>query len=344
MITDPEVVEPDYLPRRLLHRDHEADHLLRCWAAGEDVLLHGRSGVGKTTLLKHTLDRYREQTGTQCAFIPCLNTTAGVIRQVLTELPGADPGKTTPQEDLCLELRERITQPTNLVLDEANDLVDTDALRRLDDVDGISITAVVHHPDKWLGTADPETRRRFQGRELAVEPFSVTELADILERRAAAGLRDHAVYHDQLRDIADQVAGNARRGIQILRAAAELARRRGHERILDEDIDDADELAERRILEHNLRSLTFHHKLIYEIIRCSAGIAKGEFHDRYDEVADEIYHGRPISPLSKRSRNRKIRLLRDYGLVRATAENRHGDYAVVNSSVIPAIDVPELVD
>jgi len=74
-------------------------------------------------------------------------TTAGIIRATLQAL-GADPARTTPQEDLCLQLRERVDDPTIVVLDEGDEL-QTDALRRFVDVPLLAMVPIVHDPEDF---------------------------------------------------------------------------------------------------------------------------------------------------------------------------------------------------
>jgi cell division control protein 6 len=342
MIQNPEVFDEGHLPRRLLHRESETQQLFRAWSRCDDVLLEGSSGVGKTTLVQHSLRRFEKQNEfTETAQVRALGkTTAGVIRAVLEALPGPDPARTTPREDLCLELRERVEKPTVVVLDEADDLVETDALARLDDVDEIAVVVITHDADEWLSAADDDIRRRLHGRELSLDRFSTDELADILERRAEVGLRSGAVERDQLQEIADEVAGVARRGIQVLGCAAEEAHRRGHDSIRETDIERAYDLAEQRILEYNLRSLPFHHQFLYELIRSSAGIEAEDLHDWYDDLAEDVYTGRPMTPISKGDRRRKLRKLQDYDLIARTGASRGSEYYAVDAGVVPPLEIP----
>jgi len=84
-------------------------------------------------------------------------------------------------------------------------------------------------------TAAGTTRRHRDPR------YGVDELSSILRARADQGLPPNVVTDDQLRTIADEVAGVARYGIQALRAAAELATERGHHRVRDVDLEEPPE-------------------------------------------------------------------------------------------------------
>ncbi|WP_146417592.1 Cdc6/Cdc18 family protein [Haloarcula hispanica] len=346
MIADPAVFDDEHLPRRLLHREAAVDHLSRAWepALGgdqaHDVLIHGPSGVGKTSLARFTLQKLTTHADIYSAHVESLGkTTAGVVRSVLHDLPGSDPATNTPREDLCIELRERVDQPTIVILDEADDLPATDALDRMADVDGLSVVAICHNKEQWLSQLESQLRRRLLLKELALDRFGVNELADILEARARRGLPSGVVTREQLEAIADEVAGVARKGIQSLRQAALLAEERDHSEIGADDVGDSYERAQQYILQKNLDSLPFHHQLLYELIRVGDGPQAGELHERYEAAAEEVYRGRGLTPISERSRRLKLSKLEDYELIEVEGENRHRRYMVRDEQIIAPIKV-----
>ncbi|WP_436933714.1 Cdc6/Cdc18 family protein [Halovenus marina] len=342
MIVDERIFDEDHLPRRLLHRESAVDTLLRAWSPAlaeqraKDVLLHGPSGVGKTVLTRHALQRLRDEGGVQVARVRCLGKTdTGIIRSILEDLPGEDPASNTPHEDLCLALRERVAEhgPVIAVLDEADDVPTTGVLDRLADVDPLSIVAITHDVDSWLSRVDDRPRRAFDWQELGLDRYGVDELADILEARASQGLRHGAAGRAELETIADDVAGVARFGIQALREAALVASDRGMRTIDQDDLPEAYERARRRVREEQLASLPFHHHVLYELIR-EAGEIDGEtLHERYERTADQAYAGRKQTPLSKRARRRKLQKLEDYDLVTIQGGNRNQTYIVCDGCV-----------
>lgn len=346
MITDPAAFDDEHLPRRLLHREAAVDHLSRAWepALGgdqaHDVLIHGPSGVGKTSLARFTLQKLTTHADIYSAHVESLGkTTAGVVRSVLHDLPGSDPATNTPREDLCIELRERVDQPTIVILDEADDLPATDVLDRLADVEDLSIVAICHDHEQWLSQLDNQLRRRLLLKELTLDRFGVNELADILEARARRGLPSGVVIREQLETIADEVAGVARKGIQSLRQASLLAEERDHSEIGSDDVADSYERAQRYILQKNLDSLPFHHQLLYELIRVGGGLKAGELHERYQAVADDVYRGRGQTPVSERARRLKLSKLADYELIKVGGENRHRRYKVQNPRIVADVEI-----
>lgn len=337
MIRNEGIFKDDRLPNRLLHRERESEHLLRQWSRRADLILHGSSGVGKTTLLRHCLQRFERMRGAETAHVAGQASAAGVLRDVLAALPGPTPAQTTPEADLALKLQERVDGPTIVVLDEADD-IDTTAIRRLHDVEEIAIVVVAHNATEWLSMVDGPVHRQLSGTEFRLKKFSTVELADILERRADVGLVKGAVSRAQLETIADESAGVARRGIQVLRAAAEEAARHGQKTIRDPDIDAAYGLAERRIRELALASLGFHHHLLYELVRASDEIRAEALHTRYDELAGRAYDGRPQCPVTRGHRRRQLRKLEDYGLIGSAGQGRGASYHIEDRNIPAPID------
>jgi len=339
MIVDERVFADDHLPQQILHRESETASLLRALGRTTeprrgDAIVYGPSGVGKTALTRWTIRRLSEERGVGTAYVRCLGASVATVAcEVLEQLPGPDPAMNTPQEDLCLMLRDRVDEPLVVVLDEADDLAQTKVLPRLFDVPQISVVLVCHDVDSWLAAAEPTVRGRLSGTEIRLRRYGVDALADILEECAHVGLVKDAVRRRVLEAIADEVAGVARDGIQTLRAAAELADRRERDRIGADLVDEAHEAAKRRIREHNLASLPLHHQVLYELLRVEDGLRGEELHGRYEQVAQDAYAGRPLTPVNKGSRRRHLRKLRDYDLVEAVGENRNREYQVLDKDV-----------
>ena len=341
MITDSHVFEAGHQPRQLLHRESTVGTVLRrlrptAQHGCGDVLLAGPSGVGKTVLATHCCQRLRGQRGIDTAHVQTLGTSpAGIVRDVLQQLPGPDPATNTPAADLNTMLYDRVDEPTVVVLDEGDDLPGSDALQRLFDVAAIGVVVICHDPDAWLASADRRVRDRLGSTTVGLDRYTVDELADILEARARVGLEPGSVTRRQLEAIADQVAGVARAGIQTLRAAAQESARRGCGQVRDEVLERAHELAQRHIREQRLASLPLHHQIIYEIIRDAGEIRAQAFHDRYDTMSDDVYQGVPKTPIAKGSRRRKCRKLVEYGLIEWAGENRNREYRVCDGDVEP---------
>ena len=347
MITSPRVFDDAHLPRELVHRESEVEALtgaLQPALDGDranDIFISGPSGVGKTVLARHSLDRLAEHADVEHAHVRCLGkTTTSILRAALAAHPrGEDLAENTPQDDVLGALEDTVTRPFVLVLDEADDLPATDTLERLAPIPEVSVVVICHDPERWLAQAGEHVRRSLTT-HIQPDRYTVPELVDILTPRADEGLEAGVVTDAQLREVADEVAGVARRGIQSLRAAAELAGERGHSTITETDIADCFERARKRIRESNLQSLTFHHQVLYELIR-NAGTIRGEaLNNAYDEHAEAVYHGHPVVPIGKRWRRRNLQKLQEYDLVKSEEIPIGKKYAVVDETLESPLTLP----
>ncbi|SFS63529.1 Cdc6/Cdc18 family protein [Halostagnicola kamekurae] len=347
MIADLRVFDDEFVPPDLLHRENEIEQLLRRFTtrhpAESDVLISGPSGVGKTVLARTAVDHLETQTDVTRVFVDSLGkTTGGILRAMLEQLPRGpnEVAQTLPTRDVCREIREAITSETIVVLDEGDDLPQTNAVGELLAMANVTVVVIAHDGTDWLSRLDVTDGHRLDQGHLELGRYGVDELADILERRARQGLHGEPVSRAQLEAIADEVAGVARHGIQSLRSAAVLARERGHRRVRDRDVDDSYEHARHRIRKLNLSSLPFHHQVLYAIIHEAEELSASELHDRYDAVSGDIYAGSPPQPLGERARREKLSKLAEYDLIDYDGPTRDRLYWVIDSDVEPLLELP----
>ena len=347
MIVDPSVFA-DEPAETLLHREREVESLLRAWKpalegeVGDEVIVSGSSGVGKTSLVQHTIDRLESEADIEHAYAQCLGVPS---RKLLTSILQQHPNGALPDADRSLAalteaLQDAVTDPYIVVLDEAEGLPDSGALDRLADVPGLSTVVVVHEPNRWRSRLSTEavSERYIDATHVPVPKFGVNELANILRARAQAGLPPHVVSRPQLERIADEVVGVARYGIQALRAAAELATERGVYEIGDADIENCFQRARGRIRRLNLRSLSIHHHILYALIHAAGAISGVELHDRYDAVAERAYVDTTLTPIVRRTRRDRLRKLEEYDLIRRDGTGAT-TYRPVDSSIQPPVSV-----
>lgn len=358
MITNPLVFDDVYIPRELVHREPEIGQLSRAFrpaldgGTAYDALISGPSGVGKTVLARHTLERLEATAAVDYQHLRCLGMTdVDMLVALLEAAPGGpadvDRDRFTSADDLRRQLNDVLEEPFVAILDEADAIAHTNAIAHLARVRNLSLVVICHEPTDWLARIARDHRTNFDGdNHIRLERYGVDELLDILWIRAERGLDPDAIERDQLRYIADQVAGVARYGIQTIYAAAQLADERNHDVVRDADVDDAFPRAQRRIRKQNLLSMPFHHHLLYALIYNAGqdGLLATDLHARYDDVAENCYYDRALEPIGRRARRNKLQKLAEYGLIEWSGEHQHRRYRPVDDTIAPPIELDPITN
>ncbi|SDR25460.1 Cdc6/Cdc18 family protein [Natronobacterium texcoconense] len=351
MIADPRAFDDGYDGVELLHREGEMRDLFErvTGSVGSgDVLISGPSGVGKTLFAHKALDRLETRRPIHRVHVNCLGkTTAGIHRAVLEAHPNGPETvpRTTATDSVRRKLHDAIDRETVVVLDEGDDLPETDAVGDLLGFRDVTLIVITHDKKRWLSRLDVDDGHSFDRGHVKLERYGIPELTEILRRRARQGFHQpDVVSGDQLRYIADGVAGVARNGIQWLWGAATVAHEREHVTIHTDDVRDGKERAWRRVRELNLESLPTHHQVLYAIVHEAGEISGEKLHDRYDEIKDDVYRGVPACPIGERARREKFPKLREYDLVDYEGSTRDRTYWVVDESVTPRLELSSSAD
>lgn len=348
MIFGAHVFDDNFTPSVLTHRNQELTALAKALGVlqsrhdPDDVLIAGPPGIGKTTLVEYLRSEHASDSPIEWVHVRCLGeTTDDILRDVARDLTRDPIPSDMPLDQVRSELARCVSTQTVVVLDDADDVPDTNVLNELAGILHLSVVAICHDRDRWLSRLDDHHRTRFQ---TVIEPdrYSATELADILLARAKQGLARNAFSEHQLRDIAEGAAGVPRYAIQSLRAAAELAEERNHAEIREADVTESFGRARGRVRELTLQSLDYHHHVLYELIRSAGDIPEDKLHEQYVDRAGEWYRGRSLTPLSDQPRRNRLSELERYDLIRRPDGSSGDGYSAVEpalrSRVTPRVE------
>jgi archaeal cell division control protein 6 len=165
---------------------------------------------------------------------------------------------------------------------------------------------------------DPRVFSSLSEEELVFRPYDAAELRNILLERSKIAFQD-GVLSDSALSISSALAaaehGDARRALDLLRVAGEVAERIGAKTITEEHVRQAEKHIEHNRVIEALKNLTLHSKLVllsvYRLNKPSA--TTGEIYDIYNELCGEMGAGL----LTQRRLGTLVNELDSMGLVNA---------------------------
>lgn len=321
----------EFVPRELLHRKSQLEAVreeLRPVIEDDSehsLILHGPIGTGKTTLIKFLIDRMEDHVPPFAyAYVNCwekytkFNVLHAVVKQAgnfrITDKDLVDTSDLVSKIDKIKESR-----PLVVVIDEADLLDDLKLLYNLTG-GNVGIIRITNDLEK-LYKVDARTWSRLSGSATIEFPrYKHSEMLDILDRRQNVALRQDALSEDQLDYIADEAAGDARKGIRLLRFAAECAEKQGHDTITDEDIETVKEKAKKNYREKNISRLNRHQRAMYDIIEEDGPLSPGQIYQKYMDRMED--------PVSKRTMQRYLPKMERYNIIRSTGNTNARTIAI----------------
>ncbi|MFD1634644.1 Cdc6/Cdc18 family protein [Haloplanus ruber] len=330
MIRDARALRDEFVPSELHHREGAIQHLSFCLSSiqddrpGEDVLITGPSGAGKTTTAKYVVDELeRETLGVRTGYANCLaNTTVtGVLHALLRDAGlGLDLQIDATSTDQYLDRVRQLDDQVVIILDEVDVLADHSLLVSFFEIPNVTTVMICVDEDSLLTDLDLRVAKRVRSAaSLHLEKYRHHELVDILKGRIDAGLVAGATDGATIDRIADLAAGDARFAITLLRRAAQRAEYEGVS-LSPELVEDAVNDAEAEVHQRKVELLSTHQRLLYQIIREYGEIGASKLHAEYEERAQ--------NPKSSSTRYRYLRSLEYYELIEKIGATRGSEYRV----------------
>lgn len=348
-----EILHPDYIPDTLPHREREIAKLaeiLVVSAKGErpsNVFLYGLTGTGKTVVAKYVVKKLTEKVATlgvklNHAYVNTrkVDTAYKVLSQIASSM-----GLRVPHTGLALsEVYRRYVNALDswgglhiVILDEIDYFVKKNGddilyklLRINEDLSRAKVSIIgITNNLYFVENLDPRVRSSLGEEEIVFTPYNAEQLFTILKHRAEKAFK-HGVIDDGVLSYCAALAarehGDARRALDLLRVAGEIAERENTDKVTVDHIKKAlIEIEEGRIY-HSITSLPTHQKLVLKAtinIASKKGFATtGEIYQAYVEEANK----RGLEPLSLRRISDIIAQLDMMGLIIAEVVNRgrHG--------------------
>jgi len=270
-------LQTNYTPETIPHRDKEIEQVASILAPvlrGErtsNLFLYGKTGTGKTLSIQYVRDELvkRNQAANNdkklrieyinCKLKQVSDTEYRILAEIIKKLGDEVPATGLPTSAVYnkfIEVLDREKQVVLLILDEVDQAVKKISdnflynLTRLNsELSNAQISIVgISNDLTFLDNLDPRVRSSLSEEEVVFAPYNALQLQDILKERAEQAFKKGVVDSGVISKCAAFAArehGDARRALDLLRIAGELAERDGAERIKLEHIDGANEKIEK---------------------------------------------------------------------------------------------------
>ncbi len=354
IFTNREVMRSDYVPDKLPHRDEHIERLGEILSPAlslskpSNIFIYGKTGTGKTAVVRYVFKRFhevvvKEDLPVAFAYVNC--RIAGTEYRVLAELCESIgvkvPFTGLAKAEVFARLRRSLKEKEILLVacfDEIDALVKSYGdnllyeLSRINEgMEGCGLTIIGTSNDlHFKDYLDPRVLSSLSEEELVFHPYTATELIDILSERASLAFRKGAVPQEVINLCAALAAsehGDARRAIDLLRVAAEVAERNGDETVEEKHVRIAQNIIERGRIFEAISTLPLHSKLVLVsmllLTRSNVpSLVSGMVYQTYKEVCKRI----SIEPLTDRRVSSLISELDMLGVVKSELVNmgRHG--------------------
>ncbi|MEM3777322.1 MAG: orc1/cdc6 family replication initiation protein, partial [Metallosphaera sp.] len=354
-----EYLLPDYVPDELPHRENEIKKLASILVQlyrGErpsNTFVYGLTGTGKTAVAKYVLNSLQKKLNNfRYVYVNSRqsDTPYRILADIIEILGNKVPFTGLSTAELYRRLVKELEKSETvmiIVLDEIDALVKKhgdDILYKLTRINyeihksKVSIIGITNDI-KFIDGLDPRVRSSLGEEELVFPPYNAEELEDILRRRSSLAFKEGVISDSVIKlcaAIAARDHGDARRALDLLRVAGEIAERYKKKIVTEEEVERARVEIERDRVYEVIATLPFHSKLILlSIVQSSIQdrrLTTGEIYTRYRELTSIM----SSESVTQRRASDIINELDMMGIVSARVVNR-GRYGKTKEVVL-AVD------
>ena len=321
IIKNREILHFTYIPDIILHRDDEQEKVTQSLlpilkqSRPSNLLVYGKPGTGKTLVVKKILSKIQERVEKSKFPIKLIysnskveTTLYGLLVSIGRQLD-LDEKKLPPSGLATSEVFKRLLNKINteklnviFVIDEIDHLTKLavktgkDILYQLtranEGLEYGSLTIVgISNDLTFKENLDPRVISSLGEEEIVFANYNVEQIKKILEERITKSFIENAVDDSALNlcaALAGGEHGDARRAIDLIRVAGEIAERQQSNKVTIKHVRDATQKIEENKEEASLKSYPIHEKLILLAIMKANGSSTGEIYSSYKNLCKTI--------------------------------------------------------
>jgi cell division control protein 6 len=353
-----QVLQSNYSPEDIPHRDEQIQSVASILAPtllGErtsNLFIYGKTGSGKTLSVQHVANelskRSLESKILRIEYLNCklkkvADTEYRILAELIKKLGGSVPATGLPTDQVYLKFLDILENSEEklfiLILDEIDQAVKKISdeflynLTRLNsELNNTQIIVVgISNDLRFLDMIDQRVRSSLSEEEIVFPPYNAVQLQDILRKRSNEAFKQNVVNEGVIAKCAAYAArehGDARRALDLLRVAGELAERSSNNKINVGHIDQANEKIEKdKILDVVETGTKQFQMILYSIIELvekdkNNSVFTGDIFDFYETICKKVN----IDILTQRRVSDLIAELDMFGLInaRVISKGRHG--------------------
>ncbi|MFH2019859.1 MAG: ORC1-type DNA replication protein [archaeon] len=364
---DKKYLQSSFIPETIIHRDEQIKTLASILAPAikeerpSNLFIYGKTGTGKTLTIKHVTSNMEKiakerNISLRIIYLNCKmkrisDTEYRLIAQLIKEMDEEVPFTGLPTDEVYNKFF-RILENSNyktiiIILDEIDQLIKKagdEAIYNLIRVNTeltkcqISLVGISNNLI-FTDNIDPRVRSSLSEEEIVFPPYNAIQLQEILKKRAEMAFKEGALEPGVIEKCAAYSArehGDARRALELLRVAGELAERKGLTKVRIDHLDNAEEKIEKeRILEivktQPKQSQVTLLSLILLLEKGNNSIYTGDVYEVYKKLCLKS----DLRPLTQRRISDVISELDMLGIISATviSKGRYGRTREIKSDI-----------
>ena len=351
------VFQSNFIPEKLFHREDQQNQIASILAPGlkgqkpSHLFIYGKTGTGKTLTVKYVMQKMTElaqQRGLslKIIYINCkLKKVADTEYRLLVRL-SKEFGKEIPPTGLPTDevynifysAIDKQPQIIIIILDEIDQLIyktGDDLLYNLTRINAeltqsqISLVGI-SNDIRLMDNIDQRVRSSLSEEELIFPPYNALQIQSILHQRVEEAFGEKVIATgvvEKCSALAAREHGDARRALELLRVAAELAERQNETKVTLQHLDQAETKIEKdRIIDILQSQPQQCQAVMYSILRIIENkkepLFTGEVYDLYKKICDQV----GLRPLTQRRVSDIVAELDLLGIIQAKviSKGRYG--------------------
>ncbi len=317
-----DILGQSYSPEIILHRENYLTQIAQIMAPilrlekTSNLFIYGKCGTGKSLCVNHVISKIANIVNQRdlpitiikinCKLKSVADTEYRIIREILNQMGKEMPSTGKHTNDLYKELQLILEQEQNklvLILDEIDNLIKKagdeilyNLIRMAPELKNSEISIVgITNDLTIMDNIDSRVKSSLNEEELVFLPYNAPQILDILNERAKFAFEPGVIEEDVLPQAAAFCArehGDARRALELLRFAGELAERQSHNKITLQHILTADKKTEKNRIVDIIKSQPKQFQLVtYSIIKTSMKTKLNLITNKKSKVVDPTTTG-----------------------------------------------------